>query len=78
MITIFTKQNEKLYIPSKSIGKFCLKKVDVGVYLTITYQNGSYLWDGYVVQKLSEEEDIIPALADDGIVFHFNEARKEY
>lgn len=77
MITIFTKQNEKLYIPSKSIGKFCLKKEDVGVYLTITYQNGSYLWDGYVVQKL-EEEDIVSALVNDGIVLGLNEARKEY
>lgn len=77
MITIFTKQNEKLYIPSKSIGKFCLKKEDVGVYLTITRLDGGYLWDGYIVQKL-EEEDIVSALVNDGIVLGLNEARKEY
>ena len=77
MITIFTKQNERLYIPSKSIGKFCLKKEDFGVYITITRLDGGYFWAGYIVQKL-EEEDIVSALANDGIVLGLNEVRKEY
>lgn len=77
MITIFTKQGEKLYIPSKSIGNFCLQSESDALYLKITYPNGKYLWDGYIVQNL-EEEDIVSALVNDGIVLGLNEARKEY
>jgi hypothetical protein len=47
------------------------------LYLKITYPNGKYLWDGYIVQNL-EEEDIVSALVNDGIVLGLNEARKEY
>lgn len=77
MITIFTKQGEKLYIPSKSIGRVWVKNEKDVAHLTIAQRSGRAFWEGYIVQKLDEDE-LVPALASDEVVLGLNEARKEY
>ncbi len=76
MITIYTINDDRLYIVAKAIGKLSVKPCDDDkdtLYLNLVRKNGGYLWDGWV--KHNFDIDSIEDMLSGKIVLRLTEVQ---